>query len=544
VTQTKELARSKHRHSHKEGISHSEKTPTFVNVAEEALKLKTREERLRLFTYQNEALVKELNRVPFHSAAYEIELRENLSKNEETPYVLVDKTYAQADILEWCNKAVAAAKNSQFARRYELEKKQIEHLLEVLGETLQPHVAFKYLSELTMNAEERNELLDQLGRRSITGLISDTVAKHYNINKDTECWAGPKFFSIMPQSEAHGNEDIMYAIDQPVFLPEHNLWLNLHDQHMFHITDKDHNYWQDQHRALQGINPDYVPPSSEASLAVHEEQIMAQYPQLPEEYLALSAEETFLAILYKNHEDQRQVLVEYQQKLAVFNRLKKTFPLHSNYIVDVLEIDEQYEKEWSVEKAERIYQALFNSISTFMHSEVLTPKIAEQWLTQYKHAFSTVEHRTNPWKIRDINRAGFSEGAGWIAQAVSSNIECFGVTITQLNPEVLQSIMSGGGTLEQLASVIGMERAKLWWEKGIQKCRTCDSKTHVGECGLCLNCEMGANKDPSLFDSIYKKSSHQDIRNNSQEIWSANSDKKGKLPNSSITGTQWLAGDF
>ncbi len=542
MTKSKELARSKHRHSHKEGISHQEKTPKFVNVAQEALALPTRDERVRLFNYQFEALVKEWVGLPFHSAAYEIEI--GSPPTEKMQYALVDKTYAQADVLKWCDKAVAAAKDSLFARRYSLERKQVENLLEILSETLQPHLAFQYLSELSLNDQEQHDLLHQIGCVKVDGLISDTVAKHYHIDKETTCWAGPKFFSIMPQSEAHGNQDIMYVIDQPVYLPEYNLWLNLHDQHMVHMDDQKHNYWQDQHETLQALDPGYVPSSNEAPIAAHEEQIMAQCQQLPEKYLSVVAEEIFLSLLYKQNEDKRKVLSQYQQKFAVFNRLKKTFPLHANYIVDVLEIDQQYEKNWSEEKAERIYQALFNTISTLFHTEEVTPKITQQWTQQYRHAFSKQEHRSNPWEIRDINRAGFSEGAGWIARAVSSNIECFGVTIAQLNPGVLESIMSGNGSFQELASVIGVERAKLWWEKGKQKCRTCESTTIVGECGLCLGCEIGATKNPSLFDSIHKKMSHNDLQKNSREIWSANSNNKNNTGKSSITGTQWLAGDY
>jgi len=110
------------------------------------------------------------------------------------------------------------------------------------------------------------------------------------------------------------------------------------------------------------------------------------------------------------------------------------------------------------------------------------------------------------------------------------------------NPSLMQVMHMNQLSINQLAEVIGTERAKLW-HMGV--CRQCGQTTMVGECSICLNCELALGNQV-LVDSYndFKIDMMLNLSNNEHE----KAERlfgilAGELFRSSLNPEQWLVGD-
>ena len=528
-----------------EKVGVRQRTPQFVNVAKELLALPTRTKRMDLMNYQLHALLKEWLGVPFHHTTYDI--RDDKNARQGAGLYLFDPIYAQTDVLEWCRKAVAAANaaehsgdktQAKFAERYTLEMSQTKAYLQLLCTLLPPHGVLEAVCHSQPDTQ-----LTQIE----ASFLPPEVRHHCQLSPNESVLAGPKFFSIMSQSAVHGAKSIMYVIDQPVYLLEQKRWITAHSQHMVLMSPNrsEQAYWDDQHHALQRFMPDYIPPAPDAPREIHEHQIMSHVTPLPSEWTTVSAENAFTDILYtKKHDLQR--LGAQQATYSDYLRLAPSIPLHSHYILDILDIDQAFSPTWSDQKAERLYQAMLNSISTLLQRQQVTPELTASWLQLYQKQYQNQISRQDPWQQRDAFRIKSAQGASWVLNSLLSNIECLVLNEKMIPLEsIMKNLATGPLNASQLQQAIGASRAAEWIKHGKRKCRGCPDKTYTGECGFCKRCEDRLSRSSeSEFSSDANSATDSSKLHKRQGSQMHTRHHTGEVKPRPLSVTQWLTGDY
>ncbi len=110
------------------------------------------------------------------------------------------------------------------------------------------------------------------------------------------------------------------------------------------------------------------------------------------------------------------------------------------------------------------------------------------------------------------------------------------------NPSLMQAMHMNQLSINQLAEVIGAERAKLWH---IGVCRQCGQTTMVGECSICLSCELklGNQTTEDVFANLQSEITADLSLKEKQKADQLFNILAGIFLRSSINPGQWLLGD-
>lgn len=468
-------------------------------VLNEVRHLPTDKAKKNLLHHQFRAQVKEEVGLPFHTFAMVLRHEGVL----DPQFHLHDDAYHWSLVTERCQRAIAVAQNKTEHDRYQLELEQILKLEYLINEQL---VGFDH----ALLADMANEKLGDKKNREMTAahlyrlgwqdapLILPELDQRLKLPDLSKCIVGPKFFYIMPKSPVHKGWQTMYLIAQPAYLPDLDRWVVIQDQHMARAE------WQEYDQILT-LAGEYVPIHSSRQIALKEIEVMSQCLQLESNYQTLPAQEVFLDLIYRRRgkQDQVQRILASQQKLLqVSDHLEESFDLHSDYLLKVLKLEENWEPTWTPTKKERLFQAYFNTYSSLYHKKPITATQSRQWFKHYQQLYQDQSSRQSPFEQRSAHRllAATAE-APWLLLSIQSQLECSllavsGLMKNNLDPHLLNAIQTNSLTFSQLESVIGKERAKRW---KLGKCVACKAEpVWIGdkfsgkECDVCLACERNA----------------------------------------------------
>lgn len=460
-------------------------------ILREVLTIQSREAKLKLLNYYLGAILSESLLSPFTSLAYSIQ------KNKEGKLTLHDDIYqARPDLLAVVEVAAASVIDEAEQRRYNLEKEQVVRVIAEI-ETLimsgtSAHLILHAVESSLKNAnsftyQERPQPTDWLPAK---GLISQEVALKMDLpSPDVEAYAHKKLVYTMPQSEVHRGNMSVLVIAQPIYIPKLHRVILLHDQCFFPADWKTHcKVWRKLGTTIPSHIIDIAQKQERTSQETHEieEFFMTQLCLLPHSQL-LVARKVFEQLL----PEQKLFLAfkEWQKQRAI-KRMNSSLQEYSKLVLTLMEKEN---------KTGTLSPQQVNKISLFLKRIVLAGiltrekisamKASELLQFYYEHGHQTEETFARTAMTRlSFAAAGKTIDLSLLECVSVGTINGFGMKDAllkmQLNPQAF------GRT--DIAKVIGAERAKKW--KNHQNCIGCHRKdVWVGECGLCLPCELHQN---------------------------------------------------
>lgn len=523
--------------------------PKVVDILQEVNLILKISEKKRLLYHQFRAQVKEEIGLPFHS--YGMAMKSSAERENQLEFH--DHLYFNSSVVDRCQKAIDVAKDSIEEIRFVREKAQLEQLITLINENF---IAMDHAFLRVLGAEEPSTLPDRmetiktllLGGWRTAPLITPEIAWQFNIKPKSTCVAGPKFFYIMPKSPVHHGWKTMYLIAQPVYIPETDQWLVIQDQHMCDGS------WEDYDRVLSMLQYSISPHSLETS-DTREGRVMSECIQLEEKYQCLPATEVFADLLYHHlgKNDQLEHIYDLQEQLMViYRRLESDFDLHSDYLLQILELENDWESDWTQSKRERLFQAYFNTYSSLYHQQGISKDLTEKWLDQHQKIYNNPKNRTLPFSRRKEYRLSSAVNAPWLLLSIEAKLECSLLAMPSLllksaiNPSLLHAVKGNSLSFSQLESIIGKERAGRW---KLGTCVACGErgvwigdKNSGKECDVCIKCEMISdgldfNDQPQTNTDIYKNKPRLNISEPSYQ----ESGFQGFFSNQTINLTQLLA---
>jgi len=493
----------------KEASSNQQKTPMeFVRMILETLKFTDKHKQDRLITHQLRALLKEYLGVPFHSYAMVV-------GEEADQLSFFDDIYFRSSVLQRCEDAIHYARlqgDKHRERRYGLEKMQVEQLIQKVQAVLEvvkyaPELSGKVIGMLSqegLQSYSPENLLALNGWAHATDFLSEEVLWQLELDPNTspECYLGPKFLYIMPQSSVHKGWKSMYVIAQPAYLPLEDKWVILQDQHMAEVS------WERHARFIRSFTGKKTPKIQKKEM---EAWLMEQTLPLPEEYQIQKAADTFIQLL---HDGQYALLSTQQKLIAQVNFVEETLPLHCEYLRRSVEKISSREEVGSPLWSEWVYQAVSKTLLSVLHEQKVERHHIEKWIGDVD-TFMRTGQRLDPWKVRAVHLKESASVANWLNWGIISKIECVSLSIPSAlskNGQFMQSLASGKLGKAQLIEAIGRKRAQEWMKKGERICvnPSCKKLGFTGECGLCLLCELKDSGDPSFLSNLGRSGKRSD----------------------------------
>lgn len=373
-----------------------------------------------------------------------------MSRTQGRASHLFDPLYAQGSVLDRCQRAIHQAQSTAHANRFSLEMDQVTNLQKLLNQDL--------TTVLQQAPSTATELLNHLAQpqtdwRQSTNALSPEQATQAGVPKNTTVFLGHKYFYIMPQSAIHDGEMSMYLVAQPAYIPITNQWVVLQEQ-LFAVIP-----WETHSKALsraknqqefggEDIHQTPADPTlhstenakhQQASLpnfsepAVHtkltEAQIMSQCIELPASSQLENPRETLLQLLAETSTD---ILKTHERIKKEHAELTANLALHAEYLLTIQELDDTWEQGWGEQKAARLSQALFNTLSSIYHKKLVTPAQTNTWVQEYTQLYSTARNRSKASELADTLRRATSQSTPWLAESITSKLECFSVSATKL----------------------------------------------------------------------------------------------------------------
>jgi hypothetical protein len=473
-----------------------DKTVIILNfILKEVLPLKDRQKQKDLLIYFFRSILSETQKLPVTHLAYEI------VKNEDGEIALHDDVYQlRPDLLQICREAIQSlAINQAEKARYGLEKQQIENLLETLDDifSLSPHAVLSLLSEESeqINPLETKSKLESDGWKTLSqkdsfSFIKPEVREKMGIESYSgEITIGQKYLYVMPQSAIHEGNMSIIVIAQPIYIPELNRFILLHDQHM---APKN---WSDHIKLFKSLEISIPNNFNDLEFSEKEEFVMNTQITLPQDFQEVSAEDSFLALF-----PEKKFLKRLRQKLTR-KKIKKMEPALDEYaglLIDVVENE--------VNEDPNLTSSTVDKLSNFMKRVVFAGILDVKKISSKKRK-SILNH------VKNIGNLSEKDFAISLAKNVgfSSALKAFDVSLLEcvaLSPisgiNQLAKLQADGLNISSLgkldlAKIIGDKRANEWKIGSCLKCNA--SNTWIGECSWCLGCEMNYDSPtPSMSD--------------------------------------------
>lgn len=459
----------------------------------EVLTIQSREAQLKLLNYYLGAILSESLLSPYTSLAYSI------GKNKEGKLTLHDDVYQKRpDLLAVVEVAAANVVNASERRRYNLEKEQVERIVAeieaLITSGVSPqaivHAVETSLSTVKVEQVERSEDLQHTDWLPAKGLINHEVAMKMDLpSPDVEAYAHKKIVYTMPQSEVHRGNMSVLVIAQPVYIPKLNRVILLHDQCFFPAEWKTHSkIWKQLGIAIPTDITQIIQKPERTTQETHqiEEFFMSQLCVLPHSQLS-TARKVFEQLL---PEQKLFLAFKEWQKQREMKRMKKSLHEYSSLVLTLME------KEF---KAGILSMQQVNKLSLFLKRIVLAGILTRERVTSLKASELLTLYYEHGHQSEEVFAHAAMSGFGFAAAGKTidlSLLECVSVgTINGfgMRESILKMQLNPSGfDRGDIAKVIGHDRAKKW--KDHQTCIGCHkSDVWVGECGLCLPCELHEN---------------------------------------------------
>jgi hypothetical protein len=454
-------------------------------ILKEVLPIKDRERQKELLIYFFRSVLSETQQLPITHLAYEITQQNSQLSLHDDVYML------RPDLLQICQEAIQEASISPAEKdRYELEKGQIENLLSALDLLFNssPHALISYLSSTEKEKDPINKRmsLEKSGWKTISpkqafSFIKPEVKEKMKLEGiSSEITIGPKYLYIMPQSEIHeGNLSVM-VIAQPVFIPELNRFILLHDQHM---APKD---WSDHQDLFQKLGIEIPDDFNDLPFEEKEKFIMKQLIKLPEKFQETKGDETFLELF-----PEKKFLKKLRQKITrkKIEGMEESLEEYSMLLLDVFEQELREDPNLST--------STVSKLENFMKRVIFAGILDTKKISSRKR-ISLFSHFKKFGNLKENDFALSLRGIGFSSATKSfdtSLIECVTLSpfsgVEQLSKLQLDGLTPMSMSKLDLKKFIG-ERVDDW---KIGSCLRCGStNTWIGECSWCLNCELSYNK--------------------------------------------------
>lgn len=393
-----------------------------AEIFRELALLPNREDRKKLLLHQLSALTNEHLRQPFH--AYLLHTHVNRQKAptlsaSSSSVTLFDPLYAEGSVLDRCQRAIAQAQSPDHAKRFALELSQMQQLEAVITEVISqaPAVTHAVLDQLAFPGWVKN-----------TTALSPEQAKQAGVPQDTAVFLGQKYFYLMPQSSIHDGEMSMYLLAQPAYIPATQSWVVLQEQLFEQIP------WEEHAKAINRAKTNPHSASEPAKITNYaldskEQELMSHCIEL---HPSLQATHPRAVLSFLAGVELEALLNKQQQLTQQHAALKQSLELHAEYLLDIQELDDAWEKNWSNTKVARLSQALFNTLSSIYHHQPITTAQTTSWLAEYQALYSVAKNRSNASDLADTLRLASSQNASWLTQGIASKLECFSMSATKL----------------------------------------------------------------------------------------------------------------
>ncbi len=464
----------------------------------EVVPLHSRSAQEKLLQYYFRAILSESLFSPYTSLGYSISLKQT------GEIKLHDDIYQmRPDVEEVCRTAITSVTETAEKRRFELEHQQIVALIEKLGVLLTtgqpPHALINAIVEaVDTQRPSAQEVYTAFGWKPADNLISVEAARKLELPAhDLPCYAGKKIAYLMPQSEIHKGNMSVLVVTQPVFIPSINRLVLLHDQ-CFYAA-----HWHDHLEVLEKLGSS-IPENirqivkkrqlSETEIKTTEKYIMSQVMTL-DEWQTQPARVVFDRIAIKQSPLMR--LKEWWKKQQL-SSMDSSIEWYAKLVIELLqkEFNEKTLRETDVTKLSLFLKRIV--LAGILSKEQLSGSQLPELLALYhQHAHQSEE-------VFSRTAANVFNFSAAIKSIDTSLLECVSVgTINGFGAAKLFNSLTlqGGGSLSRsdIAAVIGEGRAIKWQEHST--CIGCKGNDMwVGECGLCLKCELESSGEQIIPD--------------------------------------------
>lgn len=471
-------------------------------ILKEVIPIQDPQKQKELLIYFFRSILSETQKLPVTHLAYEI------TKKQTGELALHDDVYLmRPDLLQICQEAVESiAISSAEKDRYHLEKLQIENLLMALEQifTLAPHAVMNLLAETKKEETQQNskiirQQLEQTGWESLSPdqafeFIQPEVREKMKLaNMTGEITIGPKYLYIMPQSAVHEGNLSIIVIAQPIFIPEINRFILLHDQHM---TSQN---WNDHQKLFKGLGEDI--PENFDSLPFEEKEkfIMDKLVMLPKKFQNIDASSSFLKLF-----PEKKFFKRLRQKLTrkKIQQMEPALEQYSQLLIDVVKNETRKDPNLSSDTVIRL--------SNFLKRVIFAGILDTKKISSRKRQ-SLFDHFRNFGNLSENEFALSLKGIGFSSATKAfdtSLLECVALSpmssVQQLMTLQMDGVQLNSISKVDLAKFIGEKRAKEW---KIGSCLKCGAhNTWIGECNWCLNCEMSYDFHSQNSSGLTQKS--------------------------------------
>lgn len=489
-------------------------------IIREVMPINNREEQKDLLVYFFRSILSETQKLPVTHLAYDISQKKTgknssnstHSSNQPPNLALYDDLYKlRPDLLQICEEAVQSLAINQVEKaRYGLEKKQIENLLQALQSIFSssPHALLSLIAKDStsllhptekINTNQTTQELENKGWKTLSPeksftFIQPDVRKKMGIeNHAGTISLGPKHLYVMPQSAIHEGNLSIIVIAQPVFIPELNRFILLHDQHM---ATKD---FTDHIKLFKKLNKKTPTDFNSLDLSEKEDFVMNTLVTLPENLQTKTASDTFFTLF-----PEKKFFKRLRQKITrkKIQKMESSLEEYAELLLDVVE------KETT--PGQQITESSVQKLENFMKRVVLAGILDTKKISTKKR-FSLFEHFKEFGNLDEESFAlSLSSNLGF-----SSAVKAFDTSLVEcvaLSPfssvQQLANLQANGAlnpanlSRMDLSNFVGKDRAKEWKMGSCAKCGT--TNTWIGECNWCLNCEMNYDSSGIKTPSIKK----------------------------------------
>ena len=321
-------------------------------------------------------------------------------------------------------------------------------------------------------------------------------------NYSGEITVGQKYLYVMPQSAIHEGNMSIIVIAQPVYIPELNRFILLHDQHM---TPKN---WEEHVKLFKSLGVNIPSNFNDLEFSEKEELVMKTQITLPENLQEEIAEDSFLTIF-----PEKKFFKKLRQKLTR-RKIKNMEPALDEYAGLLIDVAEN-----EVASDPNLTPPAVEKLSNFMKRVVLAGILDTKKITNKKRQ-SIFSH------IKKIGHLGENDFAISLAKSVgfssalkafdTSLLECVALSpisgINQLAKLQMEGVSISSLTKIELEKFVGEKRAKEWKIGSCLKCGV--GNTWIGECSWCLSCETNfdSSSTPKVDWSSPLKTNKKEIK--------------------------------
>lgn len=472
----------------------------WVLILQEAVRLPSREAQRQLLEHHLRSVLKEAYRTPL--SHYGMVIRPDVAGRELD---LFDDQYLLTSVRQRCQRIEQASFASEGQkRRYRRETAQVERLLNHLTERLvlladqDVTAVVPWLVEQLAQAEQSaksdnqpavtDEALAQ--RLQQDGWVRDVVDRvepeiraqlgWAEQSAHQECWFGPQWLYIMPQSRAHEGNQSVYVLAQLCYLPALHTWAVLQHHHMAPLS------WDTHDRVLQTYAADYRParrPWLAQLTGQAERRVMAQCVQLPSWVQQRSAEQTVQQLFYSGGGWQALAIEVGRPNHQQLAQAEQSLPTYTEHLLRAMKLVSAYVPTDSTLWHQWLDQAMAKTLAGLLHGEPLSASQMVQWLGNLEAMLQ--QDAAHPEKLKQQHFQLSVAATPFLASPIGSSLEC--VLFSWLSPSSSKGLSS-------------LWKGEYWQRRPGMRCRQCrrekkpDGKPLLlGPCNICQDCENHLN---------------------------------------------------